>query len=122
MSVGDLSLYGEWLVQEVVGCTCYGGDLPYGHEPGCGYEPLVKVEELKAAFKAGGSAVVELPDCDAESHEWTDGGYSDPEWRAQARTGRVVIRVEQILYVDEARAFAAALLAAADAAEGMEGL
>jgi hypothetical protein len=26
-------------VSEVDGCTCYGGSLPEGHEPGCGLEP-----------------------------------------------------------------------------------
>jgi hypothetical protein len=32
-----------------------------GDLPGCGYEPLLKVDELTAALKAAGYAVVELP-------------------------------------------------------------
>lgn len=55
------SVCGEWFVQEANGCTCYGGDAHYGHEPGCGYEPLIKMEELKAALAGAGYAVVELP-------------------------------------------------------------
>lgn len=34
-----------WIVAEAGGCTCYGGG-PYGHEPGCGYEPIVQLTDL----------------------------------------------------------------------------
>lgn len=40
---------GEWLVQRVDGCTCYGG-RPYGHEPGCGWEPIAKVADMLEAL------------------------------------------------------------------------
>ncbi|KAB7761783.1 hypothetical protein [Mycolicibacterium mucogenicum] len=55
------SVCGEWFVQEANGCTCYGGDAHYGHEPGCGYEPLIKLEDLKAALAPAGYAVIKLP-------------------------------------------------------------
>lgn len=55
MSAGDLSVYGDWLVQEANGCTCCGLSP---HEPGCGYEPLVKIEEIKAALTEARYAVV----------------------------------------------------------------
>ncbi|MEC4616282.1 hypothetical protein [Tsukamurella tyrosinosolvens] len=34
-----------WIVAEAGGCTCYGGG-PYGHEPGCGLEPIVKLADV----------------------------------------------------------------------------
>lgn len=52
--MGEPSSYaviGEWLVQEADGCTCYGGG-PYGHEPGCGYEPVAKISEIEATLSA----------------------------------------------------------------------
>lgn len=40
-----LMIEGNWLVQEVDGCTCGGGGV-YPHEPGCGTEPLVDLSML----------------------------------------------------------------------------
>ena len=40
-----LEIVNGWLVESVNYCTCYGGDAPYGHEPGCGYEPLENLQE-----------------------------------------------------------------------------
>lgn len=34
------SIVNGWLVEEANGCTCGTPGGPYGHEPGCGYEPL----------------------------------------------------------------------------------
>lgn len=35
----------DWLVLVHDGCTCFGGDAQYGHEPGCGLEPCVQLTE-----------------------------------------------------------------------------
>jgi len=35
-------IHGDWLVEMTEGCTC-AGDTQYGHEPGCGLEPLSKL-------------------------------------------------------------------------------
>lgn len=32
-------IWNDWLVADVNGCTCFGGDAHYGHENGCGSEP-----------------------------------------------------------------------------------
>lgn len=40
-----LSVRNGWIVAEAGGCTCYGGG-PYGHEPGCGLDPIVKLADL----------------------------------------------------------------------------
>lgn len=39
-----LLIVNDWLVEETDSCTCYGGG-PYGHEPGCGLEPLVNLNK-----------------------------------------------------------------------------
>jgi hypothetical protein len=43
----EYSIMNGWLVEFANACTCYGGG-PYGHESGCGYEPIAKVEDLLA--------------------------------------------------------------------------
>lgn len=35
--------HGEWIVQATDGCTCHGGTTVYGHEPGCGIEPIARL-------------------------------------------------------------------------------
>ncbi|QRY48120.1 hypothetical protein JVX93_15825 [Mycolicibacterium boenickei] len=57
--MSDFAVMGDWLAQTINQCTCYGGE--FGHERGCGYEPVAKVEEVKAALKAAGLGVIELP-------------------------------------------------------------
>lgn len=44
----NLEVSGTWLVYFVNQCTCYGGG-PYGHEPGCGYEPVRNLSDILAA-------------------------------------------------------------------------
>ena len=39
MPSGTTFIDGDWLVAEVDGCTCFGGDAHHGHQPGCGLEP-----------------------------------------------------------------------------------
>lgn len=115
------SVYGEWFVQEASGCTCYGGDAHYGHEPGCGYEPLIKLDELKAALAASGFAVLELPK--SPSEYW--GPRHDPQWnhypytRVDGAEVEIGARREGVYRVNgaEARIFAADLLAAANVAD-----
>lgn len=121
MSAGDLSVYGEWLVQEANGCTCQGSDAHYGHQSGCGYEPLLKVEELKAALKGAGFVVIALPEPDADIGPYFDAGngaiaHADGERvrlhsfaRTEGRHGGTWFTPAQ------ARSTAAALLAAAEA-------
>lgn len=41
----ELAIINHFLVEVANECTCYGGG-PYGHEPGCGYEPLVNLAEI----------------------------------------------------------------------------
>lgn len=36
-----------YLCEKVDGCTCGFGGAPYGHEPGCGLEPLVQLNEIE---------------------------------------------------------------------------
>lgn len=48
----NYAVVGEYLAQETNGCTCYGGDAHYGHESGCGYEPVAKLTEIEAALYA----------------------------------------------------------------------
>ena len=124
MSAGNLSVYGEWLVQEANGCTCCGISP---HETGCGYEPLVKVEEIIDALRAARYAVVKLPE-----HQVWDGPEAWWYWRVGDST--VTRKAGELglcvcgdfacddLFVDSAspaefRSLAAALLAAADASE-----
>ncbi len=127
MSAAELSVYGEWLVQEANGCTCQGTDAHYGHQPGCGYEPLLKVAEIKDALRAAGYAVVELP----ATQTVVDMAGNRPQrfWEVSVENDAyVTIRPsDQKITNDgvrnpyrssgDARAHAAALLAAADAAE-----
>jgi hypothetical protein len=77
--VSDYAIFGEWLAKCVDQCTCYGGE--FGHEPGCGYEPVAKIAEIEAALSAAErvrklhrplensiSAMYPEPQC-AECHE-----------------------------------------------------
>ncbi|MGC5027426.1 hypothetical protein ACLQ3K_21980 [Tsukamurella sp. DT100] len=45
LSDPTLHVRNGWIVAEAGGCTCYGGG-PYGHEPGCGWEPIVQLTDL----------------------------------------------------------------------------
>lgn len=62
------AVFGDWLAQSVEQCTCYGGE--FGHEPGCGYEPLIKITEpaaiaelrAQAQAVATGNDVERIPD------------------------------------------------------------
>lgn len=42
------AVFGDWLAKCVDQCTCYGGE--FGHEPGCGYEPVAKISEIEAVL------------------------------------------------------------------------
>lgn len=44
---------GNWLAQEVEGCTCAPVDY-HGHAPMCGLEPLFPVKEVLDALRAAG--------------------------------------------------------------------
>lgn len=79
-----LAVMGDWLVQEVNQCTCGGGGYDLPHEPGCGFEPLIKLDELKAAVTAAGYALVKLPEPGplSDHHEddqtvWYHGQYGE---------------------------------------------
>jgi len=65
---GQYEVINGWLAQRVDGCTCAPG--PMGeHEPGCGWEPLDRVEDI-AARMAG--------DCSCgQSPETYDGPHAD---------------------------------------------
>lgn len=39
-----LNFHGSWLVEETNNCTCPGF---YGHEPHCGLEPVIHLQEVK---------------------------------------------------------------------------
>lgn len=41
-------IVGEWLAMECGECTCGTGSTSYGHERGCGLEPLVKLADIEA--------------------------------------------------------------------------
>ena len=47
----DFIVRGGWLCEVVPHCTC-GTHLPavYGHEPGCGVEPIASVEQIMQAL------------------------------------------------------------------------
>lgn len=118
MTAGDLSVYGEWLVQEANGCTCQGSDAHYGHQSGCGYEPLLKVEDVKDALKTGGYAVIELPI--AEDAEGNYGLYVSRAPHFGLSVGEEHDQGSRFRSVEETRRYAAALLAVAAAAEAVE--
>jgi hypothetical protein len=41
----QLELHGDWLVEGASGCTCHG-PTSGPHEPGCGWEPVAKLEAV----------------------------------------------------------------------------
>lgn len=43
----DLAIVNGWLVQRVDICTCGTGGTGYGHEPGCGFEPLITIDNIE---------------------------------------------------------------------------
>ena len=57
-----LSIVNGYLVECANECTCYGGG-PYGHEPGCGYEPLVNLAELSGWPVAASEVEGTQPGC-----------------------------------------------------------
>lgn len=51
IALGNVQIMGEWIVLFVDQCTCSGS--PAGHQSGCGYEPLVRVETALLATSKG---------------------------------------------------------------------
>lgn len=45
------SLVNGWLCVTADSCTCYGGTTVYGHEPGCGLEHLIRLDDLIAELR-----------------------------------------------------------------------
>lgn len=90
LPVGDTLATGVWVCAVVGVCTC-GGHHLYGHEDGCGLEPLFEcrtsseaasiaasrtlIAELTEALRAAQERVVELEDHDV-CCEWCGGGCS----------------------------------------------
>ena len=70
MGQEGVTVLGEWLVQPADQCTCQGPGAHYGHQPGCGYEPLLRLDEVAEALRRAGYAVVELPK--VETDQWGD--------------------------------------------------
>lgn len=54
-----VTVMGDCLAYPVNQCTCFGGDAHYGHEPGCGYEPMATIGEVKAALIAAGYTITD---------------------------------------------------------------
>lgn len=54
----------DHLVAHVGRCTCDGPFETYGHRPGCGYEPIMTLDELAAVLAKAGRVVVDLPEPD----------------------------------------------------------
>lgn len=46
MHVDTLVIMHGYLCQSVDTCTCGYGGYPYGHEPGCGLEPLIRLDQI----------------------------------------------------------------------------
>ena len=46
MNVDTLVIMHGYLCQSVDTCTCGYGGYPYGHEPGCGLEPLIRLDQI----------------------------------------------------------------------------
>ena len=83
-------MYG-WLVENVGEHTCggYGPESNYLHEPTCGFEPIMTVEDLAALLTARGKSATEW------GAEWSDGGYcpaSQVRWAAGARDDEGFVR------------------------------
>ena len=53
----DLSIMNGWLVESVGKHTCGAGMDGYGHEPGCGYMPVLNLAELDGYPKRSAEAV-----------------------------------------------------------------
>ena len=86
-----LRILSGWLVYDLETHNCAGGtpESSYAHEPGCGYEGIVTVEELSkilevhfaeqlAKYEADAAAAASNADAEAEASEaWAhDGGES----------------------------------------------
>lgn len=56
-----------WLAELVSGCTCGAGGT-YGHEPGCGAEPLVQVTALLDAVER--VRALHEPETDEFGNKW----------------------------------------------------
>ena len=54
-----VTVFGEWLTYPVNQCTCQGSDAHYGHQPGCGYEPMATISEVKAALTEAGYTITD---------------------------------------------------------------
>ena len=57
-----VSIMSGWLVYDVGEHTCggYGPESGYAHEPTCGYEPMIKVDEIPALLDAADERDAEL--------------------------------------------------------------
>lgn len=65
-------LHGRYVCEETKGCTCGAGGGMYGHEPGCGLEPLFQLDR-DATF------VIVRPQIIGNAEQWNTAYYVDPE-------------------------------------------
>ena len=54
----EIGVMGEWLVVAANDCTC--GGSPFGHQPGCGYEPIGRIADLLASASLTGELLTEV--------------------------------------------------------------
>ena len=72
---GRYFVYNGWVGIDTAGCTCHGGG-PHGHEPACGFEPLIKVEAVMPAVRQQ-----ILKDLDAAIEEFKEDTYQQIEFK-----------------------------------------
>lgn len=86
---GEYAVVGDWLVESTGGCTCGAGEGIYGHEPGCGQEPIARVSELLDQAAA-------LARVEALADEWAD----DTGIEGYINLGEVESRLRRALHPD----------------------
>lgn len=61
----QFAVIGDYLAGNVGRRTCDGPFETYGHRPECGYEPIMKLDELTSVLSRAGRVVVDQPE------QWT---------------------------------------------------
>lgn len=55
----EVAAVGTYLCEKVDGCTCYGPESGYPHEPHCGWEPSLPLDKVRAAVLSDDDETVE---------------------------------------------------------------
>lgn len=65
--MGKMKIEGTWLVESTGCCTCCaGGDGLYGHEPGCGWEPVIDLSTIPGGLPEAADIAAEVERAEAK--------------------------------------------------------